>query len=469
MTDEKNQLGISRRAMLQTMAAATATAALPFSAAAMTIQEPSSKTKVSLDNSAITAHLAEYMAGAGDRDLPDEAKEKTKHHILDTIAAMISGADLPPAKVAQKFAATHSGEKTATIVGTKLLCGPMEAALANGMMAHSDETDDSHAPSHSHPGCSIISATLAAGEEFGISGNRFLRAVSLGYDIGTRVTMTLGGLPFQMQTHRSAHNISGNFGSAAAAGCAAALNTQQMRFILDYSAQQASGIAAWQRDTEHVEKSFVFGGAPARNGVTSAILIHLGATGVLDILSGPDNFLQAFAPNADPNVLIEKLGERFEVTRTNIKKWTVGSPIQAPLDALQALMQKHHLKADQIQKVNVRVAASEAKTVNNREMANISLQHMIAVMLVDGTVTFQMAHNEERMKDPAVLHQKAKVLLIPDEELEKLYPKRVTVVEVVLNDGSKLEQRVDAVKGTAENPMSREEINVKAQDLIEPF
>jgi 2-methylcitrate dehydratase PrpD len=382
---------------------------------------------------------------------------------------MISGFDLPPAKVAVKFAAAHSGERVATVVGTRILCGPMEAALANGMMAHSDETDDSHAPSHSHPGCSIVPATLAAGEQFGISGNRFLRAVSLGYDIGTRVMMTLGGLPYQIKTHRSSHNIAANFGSAAAAGCAASLNAHQMRFVLDYASQQASGIAAWQRDTEHVEKSFVFGGAPARNGVTSAILIQLGATGVEDIFSGPDNFLQAFAPGADSATLVDKLGERFEITRTNLKKWTVGSPIQAPLDALQTVMERNHLKADQIKKVNVHVAVSEAKTVNNREMPNISLQHMLAVMIVDGTVTFQAAHDEARMKDPAVLREKAKVQLLPDEELERLYPRRVTVVEVILTDERKFEERVEAVKGTAENPMSREEAVTKAKELIAPF
>jgi 2-methylcitrate dehydratase PrpD len=337
------------------------------------------------------------------------------------------------------------------------------------MQAHSDETDDSHAPSHSHPGCSIVPATLAAGEQFGISGARFLRSVALGYDIGTRVMMTLGGLPYQMETHRSSHNTAANFGSGAAAGCAAGLNERQMRFILDYSAQQASGIAAWQRDTEHVEKSFVFGGAPARNGVTSAILIQLGATGVEDIFSGPDNFLQAFAPKADPATLLEKLGQRFEVGRTNIKKWTVGSPIQAPLDALQALMERNHLKADQVKAVNVRVATSEAKTVNNRDMPNISLQHMLAVMLADGTVSFEAAHDKPRMKDPNVLAQKAKIQLIPDEALEKLYPKRVTIVEVVLNDGRKLEERIEAVKGTAENPMSRQEVNTKAKDLMGPF
>jgi 2-methylcitrate dehydratase PrpD len=464
----KDPRGLSRRTMLQSLALATATAALPLRAGAI-VQDASSNDKANLNNGAVTAQLATYMASAGDRELPEDAQEKTKHHILDTVAAMISGADLPPAKVAVKFASAHSGAKVATVVGTRILCGALEAALANGMMAHSDETDDSHAPSHSHPGCSIVPAALACGEQFGISGKRFLRAVCLGYDIGTRVMMTLGGLPYQMRSHRSSHNIAANFGSAAAAACAASLNAHQMRFVLDYASQQASGIAAWQRDTEHVEKSFVFGGAPARNGVTSAILIQLGATGVEDIFSGPDNFLQAFAPDADPVTLVDKLSERFEVTRTNIKKWTVGSPIQAPLDALQAVMESNHLKADQIKKVNVHVAVSEAKTVNNREMPNISLQHMLAVMLVDGTVTFRAAHDEVRMKDPAVLREKAKVQLVPDEALEKLYPKRVAVIEVILADDRRFEERVEAVKGTAENPMSREEVATKATDLIAPF
>ncbi len=199
--------------------------------------------------------LGNYMSAAAARALPAEVIEKTKHHILDTFAAMISGTELPPGKVAQAMAKAHTGEKTATIVGTNTLCGPIEAAMINGMLAHSDETDDSHAPSQSHPGCSIVPATLAASEQFGADGTRMLRAVALGYDIGTRVTMTLGALDYQMTSHHSAHSIAGDFGAAAAAGCVAGLNAQQMRWILDYAAQQAAGIAAWQRDTDHIEKS----------------------------------------------------------------------------------------------------------------------------------------------------------------------------------------------------------------------
>jgi 2-methylcitrate dehydratase PrpD len=409
------------------------------------------------------------MSHAGDAELPAEALEKTKQHTLDTIAAMVSGVNLPPAQVALKFARAHVGEKTIPVVGTDILCGPLGAAIANGMLAHSDETDDSHAPSHSHPGCSVVSAALVAGQYFGIDGTRLLRAIALGYDIGTRVTLCLGGLPFQMQTHRSAHSIASTFGASAAAACAGKFSAQQMRWVLDYSAQQASGIAAWQRDTQHIEKSLVFAGFPARNALSTALLIQVGATGVDDIFAGADNFLIALSPTADPSKLTDKLGERFEVVRTTFKKWTVGSPIQAPLDAVQSLMEKNHLNADDIQSVDVHVATSEAKTVNNREMPDISLQHMIAVMMLDKTVSFQAAHDEARMKDPAVLKQKAKVHLIPDAELERLYPKRVTVVQMTLNDGRKLSQRVEAVRGTPDNPMSRDEVIAKARDLMEPY
>ncbi len=134
--------------------------------------------------SQVMTTLSTYMSGAAERALPENVVEAAKHHILDTFAAMISGADLPPGRIALQFARAHAGERIATVVGSDVLCGPIEAALANGMLAHSDETDDSHAPSQSHPGCAVVPAALAAGEQFGIDGNRFLRAVALGYDIG---------------------------------------------------------------------------------------------------------------------------------------------------------------------------------------------------------------------------------------------------------------------------------------------
>jgi len=448
---------LSRRSLLRYAGGALAAAALPRATWAL-----------AQTAGPVITTLGDYMAAAATRPLPDEVIASAKLHLLDTLAAMISGIDLPPAVAAIRFARSSTTSPVATVVGTNITCGAIDAAMANGMLAHSDETDDSHAPSQSHPGCVTIPAALAAGEQFNVDGTKFLRAIALGYDVGTRVTLAFGGAKFQTDTHHDSHATAGVFCAAAAAACTANLNSQQMRWVLDYTAQQTAGIAAWKRDLEHIEKSFVFAGMPARNGVTAALLVQSGWTGVDDILSGSDNFLLAFAPQADPQVLIDKLGERYEVVRTNIKKWSVGSPIQAPLDGMEALLKKHPFRAEQVKKVVVRSATQEAVIVDNRTMPDLCLQHMIAVMIVDGTASFHSAHDERRMHDPTILRERVKVELISDEALDRLLPKRVAIVEVTLNDGTQLSERVDAVRGTAENPMTQDEIVAKCRDLIAP-
>ncbi len=416
----------------------------------------------------IMTTLSTYMAGAANKPLPPAVVERAKTAILDTLGAIISGSDLEPGKVALKFAAAYRGDNSATIPASNILCGPIEAALVNGMLAHSDETDDTHPPSLSHPGAAVVPAALAVGEKFGSSGERFLRAVALGYDIGPRFTMMLGARDYMSVAHRSTHAISGTFGAAAAAGCMIGLNVQQMRWLLAYTAEQTSGIASWQRDTQHIWKSFDFAGMPARNGVTSALLVEAGGTSLDDVFSGADNFFDAFKPIHPPETVIEALGTRYELTRTDIKKWTVGSPIQAPLDALSNLQKKHGFNADQVRGVTVRVATHEASVVNNREIPDISLQHMIAVMLLDKTASFKAAHDVARMKDPAILRERAKVRLIGEDSLSAFLPKRVAVVEVTLADGKTVTERVDTVRGTVGNPMPRSELIEKARDLIAP-
>ncbi len=450
--------GLNRRSLLVTTGAALAAGALPECAVAAPVPV-----------GPVMATLSSYMAGAGEQPLPDDVVEKAKHHILDTFAAMISGSELPPAQAALKFARGYATDATATIAAATLTANPLEAALINGMLAHSDETDDSNEYSQSHPGCAVVPAALAAGEKFGADGVHFLRAVTLGYDIGPRVTISLGAVEFRDNSHKATHAIAGVFGAAAAAGSLAGLDGQQMRWLLDYTAQQSSGIGAWARDTSHIEKSFVFAGMPARSGVTAALVVQSGFTGVEDIFSGPDNYFDAYAPEAKPELLIEQLGQRYEIARTNIKKWTVGSPIQAPLDAMSNIFSKHQVSPDDIKSIVVRLAHTEARTVDNREMPDICLQHMIAVMLLDKTASFKAAHDKARMSDPAVLRQRAKVQLIDSQELQKLEPARQAIVEITMNDGTVLSDRVTAVRGTADNPMPRDEVIQKARDLCEPI
>jgi len=461
---------IDRRNLLQGAGGLLAGAVL-YPAVGWAVQNDNSPTAVQ-PVSEVMAKLSSYMSEAGSRALPDEVVDQAKEHILDTLAAMVSGSELPGGHAAIQFARAYGGEKIATVVGSKILCGPIEAALVNAEFGHSDETDDYFHVGGAHPGCSIVPAALALGEKFGVGGTQFLRAVVLGYDIGMRMTVTLDAAG----TLHDTHGIVGNFGAAAAGGCVAGLNAQQMRWVLDYAAQQAgSGISAWQRDTEHIEKGFVFAVMGARNGVTAVLLVHSGWNGVNDILSGPGSFLRAYAPKADPNELIDKLGERYEVTRTNIKKWTVGGPLQLPLDALSTLQEQHSFTAEQVKQLNVRLAPGEATGIaNSPEMPDLSLPYMMAVMLVDKTASFRAAHDKPRMQDPAIVRERAKVRLVPDESLEFASPKpgvapgRVAVVEVVLTDGTQFSQRAEHARGTIDNPMSRDEVIAKCRDLMAP-
>src|ERR1700676_5503508 len=454
---------LTRRSLLQGAGCFIAAAALSKTAVAA---QEAMKSGAGRSISPVMAKLSAYMSAARDHDLPDEVIEKAKHHILDTFAAMVSGSELTPGREAIRFARDYGGEKIATVVASTVLCGPIEAAIANAELAHSDETDDYDPRNTGHPGCGIVPAAFALGEQFGVSGAHFLRAVMLGYDVGLRAITTVGG----GGVVKDIHIMLGTFGAAAAGGCVAGLSPQQMRWLLDYAAEQStSGTPGWKRDTEHIEKAFVFAGAGARNGVPAALLVHSGWTGLDDILSGPDNFLQCYAPQADPNTFIDKLGERYDVERVNIKKWSVGGPIQPALDAFENLLRQHPLDPDQVQQIVVRIATNGAAIVNNREMPDICLQHLIAVMLIDKTVSFRAAHDSARMHDPAILRQRGKVQLAPNEEFERLNPRRVAVVEVTLNDGTHLSERVDAARGTPENRMEREDVAAKARDLISPI
>jgi 2-methylcitrate dehydratase PrpD len=414
--------------------------------------------------SSVIAKLSTYMSEAHIQLLPDKVMQEAKHHILDTVAAMVSGSELPPGRQAIAFARAVGGQKIATVVASQVLCGTIDAAFANGELAHSDESDDDYTAGGAHPGCAIVPASLALGEQMGISGMHFLRAVTLGYDIGMRAYKTL-----DRGVLKETHNLVGTMGASAASGCVLKLNAQQMRWLLDYAAQQAgAGLGTWREDTDHIEKAFLFGAMGARNGVTAALLVQSGWTGVNDVLSGPQNFVTSYRPKADPAGFIDQLGERYEVTLTSIKGWTTGGPIQTPLDAIVNLRKQRPFEADEVQQVVVRSATSQAERVDNREMPDICIQYLIAVMLLDKTVSFRAAHDKPRMQDPAVVRERAKVQLIADDELERLLPTRVGIVDITLKNGTHLSERVDNARGTPENPMPREEIVAKARDLMTP-
>jgi 2-methylcitrate dehydratase PrpD len=418
--------------------------------------------------------VATYISQAVRKPLPKPVLEKTKHHVLDTFAAMVSGSRLLPGEKAISYVKTLGGKPEACVIGSNCVTSAESAALANGMLGHADETDDSHAKSLTHPGCAVVPAALAMSERENANGTRFLRAVALGYDIGSRLTMSLGDYDFRDAGH-STHSFGPMFGAAAAAGSLAGLNYDQSRHLLSYTAQQCSGVSCWMRDADHIEKAFDFGGMPARNGVAAAAMVAHGFTAVEDVFSGERNFFIAYDETSrigrppKPAELTRGLGRTFEIMNTNIKRWSVGSPIQAPLDGLLELIRAHGIKAQDVEKLIVRVAKQGANTTDNRDMPDICMQHMCAVMLEDGIVTFESAHDERRMKNKSTLALRRRIELIGDEALTRALPSRQGILELTLKDGRQLYKHVKAVRGTTHNPMARAEVDEKAFHLMAPI
>jgi 2-methylcitrate dehydratase PrpD len=204
---------------------------------------------------------------------------------------------------------------------------------------------------------------------------------------------------------------------------------------------------------------------PARDGVAAATMVAHGFTGVDDVFAGERNFFEAHAPAPDPSRLGEALGERFEILSTNIKKWSVGSPAQSALDALTHLMDHDKPALGDIAAIRVHLPTRSARTVDNAAMPDVNVQHLLALLLVDGQLTFQSVHDSKRMEDREALAVRRMVEVIPSQELMEARPRRQAIVEIAMRDGRRLSHRTIAVRGTADNPMTRDEVEAKALDL----
>ena len=415
----------------------------------------------------VTGRLARYIVAARDRDLPADVAREARHRILDTLGAIVSGARMAPGEAAIRFIRTQGGTPEASVLTTDIRTSAINAALANGMFGHADETDDFEPVTKAHPGCAVVPAALAVAEREKRSGCEFLRAVTVGYDVCCRFLMALG--PDHVRaTHRSAEGTSATFGAAAAAVALARLDEERTRYALSYAAQQVSGLWSWTRDNEHIEKAFDFGGMGARNGVTAALMVQSGFTGVREVLDGEHNALEALSTEPKPEEMVAGLGSRFFVTETAIKTFSVGYPIQAPLDALLTLRREHGLTAESVERIIVRLPADGARIVDNSAMPDVNCQYILAVGLLDGGVSFADSYSHERMKDPRVLAVKARIQLVADRTLMDPAAPRSGAVEMTLRDGRKVSHFTRHAPGTKENPLQTEGVNAKVRDLMAP-
>lgn len=421
-----------------------------------------------LEHNPIRDQIAGYLAGIASKPLAGEVAEKARHHLLDTIAAIVSGSALEPGRMAVSYGERYAGGSVATIAGARYKADIFTAALVNGMSAHADETDDFHVASITHPGSAVVPAALALGEARHISGARFLAAVVAGYDICPRATMSINAEK-RFAEGGATHGVGGLFGAAAASAVMLGFDALRVIHLLSYTAQQASGMVCWRRDPDHIEKAFDFSGAAARNGVQTATMVEHGMTGVPDALEGRHGYFKVHGKGFDPRPAWADLGQRSAVLDAAIKKWCVGSPIQAPLDAVEAIRAAHPaLEHREIEAVTIRLPSDTAVVVDNGPMPDVNCQHLVAVAIIDGGLSFHTAHDEARMLAADAKGLRERTRLIHDDSLVGAVPPRQGIVEITLKGGAVLRHHAKAVRGTPFNPMSWSEVVAKSDDLMAP-
>ena len=414
-----------------------------------------------------TSRLTEYVAAARGLELPDDVRERTRLHLLDTLAAIVSGAVLPAGIAGRRFAETVSGTPSGSLLGTTAVSDPVNAAIANGMAAHADESDDSQESGQIHPGCGILPAILVAAELTRSTGTDLERAVALGYDVGARFGELLQDVFNTFRSSHATHAWGPLFGGGFAAGSISRFDPSQLVTLFSYLTQEASGITTWPLDNHHVLKSYVFGGMSSGAAVRALRFVQLGFSGSGDVLVAERrNLLDALGIATERSShLVDRLGERWIMRESDIKSHTVGFPVIAPVGVVERLIREHGVRADDVRALRVFYHPDWYGITATSPMPDVNLPYCLAATLVDGRLSFASSHDADRMSDPAIRAITDVVQLLPPTPgLDRMDVR----VEIDTPTGTVVGEQNGPILGRAGNPMNREQVESKARELLNP-
>lgn len=425
-------------------------------------------------NYPITEALSEYISASQHAPVPDDFIELGKRHILDTLASIVACRDLEPSTLAREYAMMLSGgsqRQSATILGTTEKASLVDAAFASAMTAHGAEINDFIPSAFVQPGPSIVSVAIALAETRDLPGKSILRGVITGYEIAGRIPKALG-IANLRTANIANHGVGSIFGAGVAAASVLEIPKERVGDVLTYCAQQASGSYQWLLDIEHIEKSFVFAGLAARNGLHAALMVDSGFRGVRGALDHPAGWMKSSifsGGDADPDYLIESLGERSELYHCAYKRYPVGGPTQPAVEGMLKLLPD--IDRNKLSSVVISMPG-RWDAFRDAGMPALNLRYLMAIILIDGHLDFYSAQSLERMNnDSEVIDLMGRVDVIhdPEQESEPGEPRTESARLVVTHhDGTSLQEYVSHVVGFPSHPMSKDEVQQKALSLMTP-
>lgn len=422
---------------------------------------------MSLTRTATTRELASFLSALRFDDLPDEVVERTKELFLDWVASALAGKNARPVRIFEQFAETMGpAEGPSEILPSRRRTSPLFAALVNGAASHVVEQDDLHNASVFHPATVVFPAALAAAQHTGASGRDLITASVAGYETGVRVGSYLG------RSHYKVFHTTGTAGTLAAAAAVSHLlgaSEEVMLHALGSAGTQAAGLWEFLRDA--ADSKQLHTAKAASDGLLAAYVARDGFTGATRILEGEQGMAAGMSSDAEPERLVEGLGERWAVPETSFKFHASCRHTHPAADALLAGMKEHELAADQVSGVRARVhgaaidvlgPVSDPRTIHQ---SKFSMGFVLALIAARGSAGID-DFTEEALEDPELREFSERVEMVFDPEVDAAYPRRwIGLVEIETADGGRITSRVDVPKGDPGNTLSREELEEKARRL----
>jgi 2-methylcitrate dehydratase PrpD len=413
--------------------------------------------------------FAEYARFEAGRALPADVEYHAKRALIDWFSALFPGTAVSPSLQLVRAHENELGHGKSSLPGLRTTAFPATAAWINGSTSHAVEFDDIFRDAIYHPGCPTIAAALAVAEDRRASGANLLKAITVGYEISTRI-----GVAIQPSHYRFWHTTGtvGCFGSAAASAVLLdGSNPDVMRHALATAATFASGLQQAFR-SDAMTKALHAGHA-AWVGVTAATGAAHGVTGALDILEGDAGFGAAMSIEPGWEHATEDIGIRYNIKSITQKNHGCCGHAFAAIDAMLEIRQKRDIDASEIESIRVDTYKTALELTGNFEPrtafeAKFSLPYVVCHALLYGAVRLN-AFEPERLADGRLRGLMARTKLNNAPELSAKFPKmRAARVAVTLRNGEVFEHFSPCRKGDPEAPLTDADLNDKFIELSAP-
>ena len=408
-----------------------------------------------------TAVLSEFASKIRIADISAEAVAATKRHILDCVGVALAATVEPAGRIVLDITREQGGAPQARVLGSSFRTSAVSAAWANGALAHLLDFDDT---GFSHPTACILPAALAMAEEAGATGGDLVAAVCIGLEVFER--MSSSGRQHEPELRRRGFHPTSLYGcsaAAAAAGSIVRLNPKQMAVAIGLAAANAGGL------TQHFGTwgKGIHAGNAARAGVTSVLLAKKDYFADPEGIEGDHGFFSAFhgAGNYDLGKVADGLGTHWSIVNPGltIKRYPCCGGNLRALDAAQGLLLEHGIRFDDVAKLEVDVHPDLLCIVRFRKptqgfRGKFSIDYVLAAMLLDGRVDLD-SFTDEYCNAPRMRAALEKVRINAHAEWpDDRESRRNSPVTIAMKDGRTFTKSVDKVRGSAENPLTREEV-----------